>query len=50
MTVYQTYINVLNSDMKAAFEEANPFVFRHISHLAGRRTFHPEFTALGFSE
>ena len=34
MTVYQTYINVLNSDMKAAFEEANPFVFRHVNHLA----------------
>jgi cleavage and polyadenylation specificity factor subunit 3 len=34
MTVYQTYINVLNSDMKAAFEEANPFVFNHVNHLA----------------
>ena len=34
MTVYQTYINVLNSDMKAAFEEANPFVFNHVKHLA----------------
>ena len=34
MTVYQTYINVLNSDMKAAFEEANPFVFHHVNHLA----------------
>ena len=34
MTVYQTYINVLNSDMKAAFEEANPFVFNHVNHLS----------------
>ncbi len=34
MTVYQTYINVLNSDMKAQFEEANPFVFNHVHHLA----------------
>ena len=34
MTVYQTYINVLNSDMKAAFEEANPFVFNHVQHLS----------------
>ena len=34
MTVYQTYINVLNSDMKAAFEESNPFVFNHVNHLA----------------
>ena len=34
MTVYQTYINVLNADMKAAFEEANPFVFNHVNHLA----------------
>ena len=34
MTVYQTYINVLNSDMKAAFEEAN--LFNHVKHLAPR--------------
>jgi cleavage and polyadenylation specificity factor subunit 3 len=33
MTVYQTYINVLNSDMKAQFEESNPFVFNHVNHL-----------------
>jgi len=33
MTIYQTYINVLNSDMKAAFEEANPFVFNHVKHI-----------------
>ena len=36
MTVYQTYINVLNSDMKAAFEEANPFVFNHVQHPLAR--------------
>lgn len=34
MTIYQTYINVLNSDMKAAFEEANPFVFNHVKHIS----------------
>lgn len=34
MTIYQTYINVLNSDMKAAFEEANPFVFNHVKHVS----------------
>jgi len=34
MTIYQTYINVLNADMKAAFEEANPFVFNHVKHIA----------------
>ena len=33
MTIYQTYINVLNADMKAAFEEANPFVFNHVKHI-----------------
>ena len=36
MTIYQTYINVLNSDMKAAFEEANPFVFNHVKHVSNR--------------
>ena len=34
MTIYQTYINVLNADMKAAFEEANPFVFNHVKHIS----------------
>jgi len=34
MTIYQTYINVLNADMKAAFEEANPFVFNHVKHVS----------------
>ncbi|KAG0034840.1 Cleavage and polyadenylation specificity factor subunit 3 [Podila clonocystis] len=33
MTVYQTYINMMNSKIRKQFAVSNPFVFKHISHL-----------------
>ncbi|KAG4305104.1 hypothetical protein PORY_001274 [Pneumocystis oryctolagi] len=33
MTVYQTYINTMNSKIRKVFEERNPFIFRYISSL-----------------
>ena len=33
MTVYETYINVLNADIKRQFEEKNPFNFKHVQNL-----------------
>ena len=33
MTVYETYINVLNADIKRQFEEKNPFNFKHVQSL-----------------
>ena len=33
MTVYETYINVLNADIKRTFEEKNPFNFKHVQNL-----------------
>ncbi|KTW32063.1 cleavage polyadenylation factor subunit YSH1 [Pneumocystis jirovecii RU7] len=33
MTVYQTYINTMNSKIRKIFEERNPFIFRYISSL-----------------
>lgn len=33
LTIYQTYINMLNEDMRTAFEVSNPFVLKHVSHL-----------------
>jgi len=35
ISVFQTYINAMNESIRAAFEVANPFVFRHVQHLAG---------------
>jgi cleavage and polyadenylation specificity factor subunit 3 len=35
LSVYQTYINMLNEDMQSAFEVANPFALKHVKHLAG---------------
>jgi cleavage and polyadenylation specificity factor subunit 3 len=35
LSVYQTYINMLNADMQVAFEVANPFALKHVKHLAG---------------
>ena len=34
LSVYQTYINMLNADMQLAFEVANPFALKHVRHLA----------------
>lgn len=33
MTVFETYINVLNADIKRQFEEKNPFNFKHVQSL-----------------
>ncbi|KAF9586674.1 Cleavage and polyadenylation specificity factor subunit 3 [Lunasporangiospora selenospora] len=33
MTVYQTYINMMNARIRKQFAVSNPFVFKHISHL-----------------
>ena len=35
MSVYQTYIESMNDAVQAAFRTANPFVFRHVTHLRG---------------
>ena len=37
LSIYQTYINMLNADMQAAFEHANPFALKYVKHLAGGR-------------
>ncbi|PSC69750.1 Cleavage and polyadenylation specificity factor subunit 3 [Micractinium conductrix] len=39
MGVYQAYIEMMNDDIKAAFTVANPFQFRHISHLKSAAQF-----------
>lgn len=33
ISVYQAYIEMMNDDIKRAFTVANPFHFKHISHL-----------------
>ncbi|KAK9813025.1 hypothetical protein WJX72_007682 [[Myrmecia] bisecta] len=33
MSIYQTYIEMMNDDIKTAFQRSNPFVFKHIKHL-----------------
>ena len=33
LTVYQTYIDAMNDAIRAAFATANPFVFKHVTHL-----------------
>ena len=33
MTVYRSYIEMMNDDIRAAFAMANPFNFRHVTHL-----------------
>jgi cleavage and polyadenylation specificity factor subunit 3 len=35
LSIYQTYIGMLNEDMQAAFEVANPFVLKYVKQLAG---------------
>eukprot|EP00887_Chlorella_sp_A99_P001920 scaffold18.g1920.t1 len=39
ISVYKTYIEMMNDDIKAAFAVANPFQFRHIAHLKSARQF-----------
>ncbi|KAL3156673.1 hypothetical protein ABBQ38_000954 [Trebouxia sp. C0009 RCD-2024] len=33
ISVYQTYIEMMNDDIKAAFQASNPFMFKHVTHL-----------------
>eukprot|EP00890_Picochlorum_soloecismus_P004992 jgi/Picsp_1/5494/NSC_02853-R1_protein len=33
MTVYRSYIEMMNDDIRAAFAMANPFQFKHVTHL-----------------
>ena len=35
LSIYQTYIGMLNADMQAAFERANPFALKHVKNLVG---------------
>ncbi|KAF9160928.1 Cleavage and polyadenylation specificity factor subunit 3 [Actinomortierella ambigua] len=39
MTVYQTYINMMNAKIRKQFAVSNPFVFKHISHLKNMDSF-----------
>ena len=39
ISVYQTYIEMMNDDIQAAFTTANPFQFRHIAHLKSAAQF-----------
>lgn len=39
LTVYQTYIEMMNDDIKAAFQLRNPFQFRYVSHLRSASAF-----------
>ncbi|KAL6748418.1 beta-lactamase-like protein [Haematococcus lacustris] len=33
MRVYETYVEMMNDDIKAVFQHHNPFAFRHVTHL-----------------
>uniref|UniRef100_A0A7R9Y201 Cleavage and polyadenylation specificity factor subunit 3 n=1 Tax=Prasinoderma coloniale TaxID=156133 RepID=A0A7R9Y201_9VIRI len=35
MSIYQTYINMMNSGIREAFELANPFDFKFVKHMQG---------------
>lgn len=35
LTIYQTYIEMMNDDIKYAFQVRNPFVFKHVQPLVG---------------
>ena len=35
MSVYQTYIEFMNDVIRSAFQIANPFKFKHVTHLKG---------------
>ena len=39
MTVYQTYINMMNDKIRQQFAVKNPFIFQHISNLKGMEHF-----------
>lgn len=39
MTVYRSYIEMMNDDIREAFTVANPFQFKHITHLKSTSQF-----------
>jgi cleavage and polyadenylation specificity factor subunit 3 len=39
MSVYQTYINMMNDNIREQFAVSNPFVFKHISNLKSMQHF-----------
>jgi cleavage and polyadenylation specificity factor subunit 3 len=39
MTVYQTYINMMNEKIRKQFAVSNPFIFKHISNLKSMEHF-----------
>jgi cleavage and polyadenylation specificity factor subunit 3 len=39
MSVYQTYINMMNERIRAQFSISNPFIFKHISNLKSMEHF-----------
>jgi cleavage and polyadenylation specificity factor subunit 3 len=39
MSVYRSYIEMMNDDIRAAFAIANPFQFRHVTHLKSAAQF-----------
>jgi cleavage and polyadenylation specificity factor subunit 3 len=40
MTVYQTYINMMNDKIRQQVAVSNPFIFKHISNLKSMDHFH----------
>ena len=39
MSIYQTFINMMNDDIRSAFESKNPFVFKYIQHTTSASVF-----------
>uniref|UniRef100_A0A7S3A919 Cleavage and polyadenylation specificity factor subunit 3 n=2 Tax=Rhodosorus marinus TaxID=101924 RepID=A0A7S3A919_9RHOD len=39
MTVYQTYINMMNDNVKKRYDVSNPFAFKYVSNLRGMDQF-----------
>jgi len=39
MTVYRSYIEMMNDDIREAFTVANPFQFKHVTHLKSTNQF-----------
>jgi cleavage and polyadenylation specificity factor subunit 3 len=40
MTIFQTYINMMNKKIQKEYEVSNPFVFKHIKNLKSADHFH----------
>ncbi len=39
LSVYQTYVEMMNEDIRKVFRERNPFNFRHVTHLKNTHQF-----------